>query len=357
MLTSKSHIVFIFFILVFGRSYGQFLGGNGTGYITVSVVPTSCVASAANPYGGGNGSGSGLVVIIPTSCSAVSANPYAGGNGDGVSLITANPTVCVSVSANPYAGGNGDGVSLITASPTVCVSVSANPYAGGNGDGFIGIQILPTVCNALAANPYAGGIADGYGLVSVVECEPSEEVDLPITLLEFKGNCLEGVVTLNWITASELSNDFFVIEKSNDLKYWESVCKVDGSEFSTNLKSYTCSDFTGNSGVVFYKLSQTDLNGAVTEFEPVEVSACGEAVNEVYFMPNPASSSINIISRTKVSDIKIVNPVGEVLAVKDDLNSYSTIFNIEFLNPGVYYILIKSNPDTYVLKLIKTSGF
>lgn len=84
---------------------------------------------------------------------------------------------------------------------------------------------------------------------------------LPIELLSFNGENLGSYNNLKWTTASEINNDYFTIQRSEDGYNWDIIGKVDGSGNSTDLKSYSLIDDSYNSVLNYYRLKQTDFNG------------------------------------------------------------------------------------------------
>ena len=85
---------------------------------------------------------------------------------------------------------------------------------------------------------------------------------LPIELLSFNAVLENRIVKLTWKTASETNNDFFTLEKSKDGISWESFKTVDGAGSSSSILNYEDYDQNPYSGVSYYRLKQTDFNGA-----------------------------------------------------------------------------------------------
>ncbi len=61
---------------------------------------------------------------------------------------------------------------------------------------------------------------------------------LPIELLSFNASLQGDVVELTWTTATEINNDFFTIERSQDGNTWEEVGVVSGAGNSTSVRHY-----------------------------------------------------------------------------------------------------------------------
>lgn len=92
---------------------------------------------------------------------------------------------------------------------------------------------------------------------------------LPIELLYFNATANNELVELSWSTASEINNDFFTIEYSNELAnngtIWTPLFMIDGAGNSNTPLIYTFIDRPylrdNNTNVVFYRLKQTDIDG------------------------------------------------------------------------------------------------
>jgi type IX secretion system substrate protein len=124
----------------------------------------------------------------------------------------------------------------------------------------------------------------------------SYNVVLPIELLTFAANYNAGGdnVYLNWSTATETNNHFFTIERSADADDFTPILTMQGAGNSDNTKYYSAIDkgISDLSGVLYYRLKQTDYDGKYTYSKTVAVTIPDNKVKALY--PNPASSRINI---------------------------------------------------------------
>lgn len=100
---------------------------------------------------------------------------------------------------------------------------------------------------------------------------------LPITLVDFTATPEGSAVRLNWITASEYENALFTVERSKYGIEFEHVVDVPGAVFSTGLLNYTDLDRSPYSGLSYYRLRQTDLDGTFTYSTVVPVVIGGIA--------------------------------------------------------------------------------
>lgn len=98
---------------------------------------------------------------------------------------------------------------------------------------------------------------------------------LPIELVDFDGRYIEGIkshIDIRWQTASEINNDYFMLEKSYDGYEWDVYHRENGSGNSSTLNHYNHRDYDVKNGIVYYRLSQTDFDGRREYFKIIAVS-------------------------------------------------------------------------------------
>ncbi len=100
----------------------------------------------------------------------------------------------------------------------------------------------------------------------------STDAVLPIDLVKFEAEKIKEKVKLVWLTASEFNNDKFILEKSLDAKNFEAIAEIEGAGTSKELNTYELIDHEPYSGTSYYRLTQVDLNGKSTSFEPISVN-------------------------------------------------------------------------------------
>lgn len=171
---------------------------------------------------------------------------------------------------------------------------------------------------------------------------------LPIILLSFSAEAREGSVLTNWITATEINNDYFTIERSKDGNYWEKVGTMDGAGDSHTQLSYSFTDERPYLGISYYRLRQTDYNGTSTINEPlaVEILANGEfGIDKIY----RDQQGLNVIYRStapyvviEIYDLLGKRIHGELL--ENSGNSFGTID--PDLARGVYVLRLSDGAET-----------
>ena len=70
----------------------------------------------------------------------------------------------------------------------------------------------------------------------------TELTPLPVELIKFDGKVNNNQVDLFWITASEINNDYFTLEKSNDNKNFELLTQKVGAGTTNLIQIYEATD-------------------------------------------------------------------------------------------------------------------
>lgn len=173
---------------------------------------------------------------------------------------------------------------------------------------------------------------------------------LPVKLMSFTAKAMENYNILDWQTATEVNNDYFVVESSTDMISFKEIGRVDGAGNSNNVLSYQFVDYTSFEKVVYYRLKQVDFDGVYTFSEIVAVKKTNEG--EVNIYPNPATEVLFLDINSKeeaVYTIRYVNVLGatvqEKLVVAAGSNTYQ-LAEFKQLNSGIYFVqLINENNE------------
>ncbi len=181
--------------------------------------------------------------------------------------------------------------------------------------------------------PYGSvGTIDGKNYVEVawdgfsgggiaIRVSPTREV-LPVTLVQFTGTLVEDKVYLNWETASELNNDYFVVERSRDALNWESIGTVKGNGTTSTPHYYSLIDYKPNSGINYYRLKQVDFDGTYAHSKIIQVDLVTTDITPGFLQvyPNPTDGVVNatILSiADQHVNIRILDITGRVMGDKD----------------------------------------
>jgi hypothetical protein len=174
-----------------------------------------------------------------------------------------------------------------------------------------------------------------------------------LKLISFTGSLsLNQTVALNWITTLETRTNYFVVERTKDNMYYQSIDTVyalNNGEFTQN---YDATDFTPNPGINYYRLKIVDLDGSITYSPIVAVRVTNEKAPLMF--PNPSNTYVNITPGTDlIKYINVYNILGKTVLKIPNTNSQGIIQipTYSFSN-GIYVIEIRTTNAVYREKLI-----
>ncbi len=122
---------------------------------------------------------------------------------------------------------------------------------------------------------------------------------LPVELLSFDGNAIGTQNHLYWSTATEINNQYFVIEKSNDGIIYEDFVQLNGAGNSNTVLNYQTIDDRPYS-VTYYKLRQIDFDGNTKTYGPITIQ--NDELGDFSFIsvyPNPTREHFNMMLSSK----------------------------------------------------------
>ncbi|MBL4861476.1 MAG: T9SS type A sorting domain-containing protein, partial [Crocinitomicaceae bacterium] len=182
---------------------------------------------------------------------------------------------------------------------------------------------------------------------------------LPIELIEFNATVVGDNVELNWVTVSELNNDFFTIEKTINGIDFEYVGTVKGVGTSDATNYYDLLDLRPHSGVSYYRLKQTDFNGAYKYSEVIAVNF--EQVSETSLVtelfPNPsygfATFTFNGESNQSLN-VSVINQLGAVVIKQNHTSTdadWPCTISTKTLANGMYQVIFTRGDEMVTQKL------
>jgi hypothetical protein len=182
----------------------------------------------------------------------------------------------------------------------------------------------------------------------VFDCETL----LPIELLHFDAEAVNNeYVELNWVTASEINNAYFEVERSRDAQNWHSILKKEGAGNSSMLINYTANDRKPLPGISYYRLKQVDFDGSYSHSDPVSVNFKGTEIISIY--PNPTKDGAIIAmnsSKNGVVQLFVYAIDGRIVQSfsYEVVEGYNSVpLNLEGISPGTYTTRIISPDANY----------
>lgn len=185
---------------------------------------------------------------------------------------------------------------------------------------------------------------------------------IPVELVSFTAQFEIDEVILNWVTASEINNQGFEIERKI-FKEWENIGFVDGNGTSTEMHLYSFVDdisLFDEITKVDYRLKQLDFDGSFEYSNVVEViirKPDKYSLQQNY--PNPFNPSTKIkfdIAEVSYVALKIYDMLGSEVTtlISEELpaGTYDVEFNANDLSSGTYFYKLTANDHIEVKKMI-----
>lgn len=185
-------------------------------------------------------------------------------------------------------------------------------------------------------------------------------VIVPVELASFNATVTGNDVTLSWITATEVNNLGFKIERQSEDE-WMELGFVDGHGTSTELNYYSYVDKNLAAGSYNYRIKQVDYDGSYKYYDlqnAVEVSA-PETYSLAQNYPNPFNPTTTIEYSVPVDGfvtLAIYNVLGEKIADLVNTNvkagSYEISFDAGAFASGMYIYRMEAGDFVSIKKMM-----
>ena len=166
---------------------------------------------------------------------------------------------------------------------------------------------------------------------------------VPVNLLSFTGNEVQGRIHLNWTINPDLQLKQFELERSTDATYFGSI-----ATFAPGKTSYQFIDLNDDltSTRYFYRLKMTDPDGKNDYSNIVTISGAAHVV--ISLSPNPASNIVTVKGSFGKGIISLINSSGQTVL---SVNSNAAPVNLDVSRlPGGLYVLRFIDPSTIINK-------
>ena len=216
--------------------------------------------------------------------------------------------------------------------------------------------------NSVATNISPGDIITATAYLAAYgtsECginQTSTFTVLPVQLTEFTATAQSTRVHLRWVTASELHNNRFEIERSVNARNFERVGTVAGQGTSNQGHTYAFLDTPPTAGLLYYRLRQVDTDGAST-YSGVQTVQVEPAAKAVSVRPNPTAGRIEVDltwlpggpCQLVVRDIR-----GQV--VYSATATAGAVYPLDLLkqSAGIYILTLTGAGQTFTERIVKT---
>lgn len=205
------------------------------------------------------------------------------------------------------------------------------------------------VCRAATATGQLDNSSKWGSAVVTANCASCSAI-LPIELLSFDAELKNDVVWLTWVTAAEINNDYFTLERSIDGINFTPIGNVNGAGNSSTILNYQYIDDNPFNGTNYYRLKQTDFDGKYTYSELRSVSLKEKELVSISIDPELNVYTLKINSKENAkADIKIYNSIGQLVFGNGiHINKgENKIPLFVFFDSGIYYYTVRTSADKY----------
>ena len=175
---------------------------------------------------------------------------------------------------------------------------------------------------------------------------------LPVTLSSFSVQANNQIVQLIWTTSAEVNNKGFTIQRSANANAsnWLDIGFLKGAGNSSTKRQYNFIDVAPLSGINYYRLAQTDLDGHVTYFQIESVSITSVKPYTLQRFTN--GQYMLMVTASGQTEISIADVSGRRLANKI-VSQGGYPLNISAYPAGMYLLQIKNGNRVQTEKLLK----
>ena len=182
------------------------------------------------------------------------------------------------------------------------------------------------------------------------------DVMVPVSyVMPFQAYAKATAVELSWTTVTELNTDKFIVQRSVDLRQWESLFSVKGQGTTTQTSFYRGLDTAPLSGLSYYRLQQIDFDGSYAYSNMAAVQRDASWAKIAAF-PNPAQETINFefdLPRSAGFLLQIFDANGKLMQEQKEGEAPILELDVSDWRTGIYFVrLLLENGDFKELRFI-----
>lgn len=229
------------------------------------------------------------------------------------------------------------------------VSVSG-VFSNGTGGVIIGSGVI-------SATDYTGsGTTFGYTNSTIPDGSTISEGSLPVQLAYFNAQSVKGKVYLNWTTMSEVNNNYFEVQRSEDAFNFNVLNQIAGAGNSNKIIDYNYIDENVYPNkIYYYRLKQVDFDGNFKLSEVVSLEI--NPLDDYFVRIGNSENYLILLFAYPVSAevfIQMLDNLGNVVYQDKGILNECTSFKISKskLKTGFYTLAITSGKELIVKKII-----
>jgi hypothetical protein len=162
---------------------------------------------------------------------------------------------------------------------------------------------------------------------------------LAVKLVSFAVEKAAAGILLKWSTSSEISNNYFAVERSYDGNTWNGIATVKGNGTTETVSNYQYTDINATNAAVYYRLKQVDMDGAAEYSVVKTINNNSVSVSKVY------SANKNIVIEpakdiTSAMDVVVMTAGGQLLMKQQYAGSGKISINLANLGNRTSLVVV-----------------
>jgi hypothetical protein len=219
-----------------------------------------------------------------------------------------------------------------------------------------------TTANGGAGTVQATKVLDLSNLTDLASSEFPAQSTLPVSFGDVTVKKAGTNAEVNWSTLVEITNDHFIVERSDDAVNFKAIGKVATKNGNSSFTQYyTYADAIGAANaVIYYRVKQVDVDGNSSYSKIVALRLGNARISNFTAYPNPFVSNVKLqidVQQKEEVMIRINSLTGQTLATKRMTlqagNNIVVMDNLEKLQPGTYILEVVTKEGKNIQKLIK----
>ena len=136
-----------------------------------------------------------------------------------------------------------------------------------------GGSVTATITGLNAGDEVYIAIDGNAGANCTYDISATNTTPLPIELAFFVGENIEDNINhLHWVSFSELNNDYYELEVSNNGYDWSYLVRLDGMGTTSDISEYRYNHYNPKKDLNYYRLKQVDYNGESETFNVIVIN-------------------------------------------------------------------------------------
>ncbi|MBC7487515.1 MAG: T9SS type A sorting domain-containing protein [Cytophagaceae bacterium] len=240
----------------------------------------------------------------------------------------------------------------LSAVPAAIIGADLRLLIDRDNDGFADNDITPQ-----AADYYNAGTQTAYFTTDMANGDlftiGTAANALPVEFISIQANAETDRNRITWITATELNNSRFVVQRRVQGEQWDSIGTVPGANTSNTIHHYEFFDANlSNQTFVYYRIVQYDYDGKsdASKIVYLDRTAFNNTSTLIKIGPNPSSGVIDIninneLFSTNTYQLRVYSMLGTNV-FDSDLKESNSRIDLENLAAGNYIIELLNSAGT-----------